>query len=272
MPYIRTDDGVKIYYEQHGEGSPLALAYGVGGNADMWAPNVEALARRHRLILWEPRGHARSDSPRDPARYSMRRWALDLRDLLDALGVRRAHVGGLSLGGGVATRFARFFPERVSSLLVIDSASTAGLPQPVPGLKTRVRIIELALSRGMDVTARYVISSMPIYAATVRRDPKARAQFMALFRKLDPIGYASSLRALLHVEDFRHELPQIRTPTLLICGDEDPALPSMRTAHRLIKRSRLKVIASAGHFTNRDQPEAFNRAVLTFLSQVDRRR
>ena len=117
MPYARTDDGVRIYYEEHGRGTPLALAYGIGGNADLWDVNRAALAARHRLILWEPRGHARSGSPEDPAKYSFARWTLDLRDVLDQLAIRRAHVGGLSLGAGIATRFALKYPRRVSSLL-----------------------------------------------------------------------------------------------------------------------------------------------------------
>src|SRR5216683_3817880 len=98
MPYVKTDDRVRLYYEEHGEGSPLVLAYGIGGNADLWDVNRDALAARHRLVLWEPRGHARSDSPKDPTRYSFARWTLDLRDVLDHLGIRKAHVGGLSLG------------------------------------------------------------------------------------------------------------------------------------------------------------------------------
>jgi pimeloyl-ACP methyl ester carboxylesterase len=109
MPYARTDDGVKIYYETHGPGrdvrpraGPLVLAYGIGGNADLWDVNLGALATGRRVVLWEPRGHARSDSPEDPAKYSFRRWALDLRDVLDHLRIRRAHVGGLSLGAGIA--------------------------------------------------------------------------------------------------------------------------------------------------------------------------
>src|SRR5438128_3328113 len=78
MPYVRTDDRVRLYYEEHGPtdpdatGSPLVLAYGIGGNADLWDVNIPALAARHRLVLWEPRGHARSDSPEDPARYFVR--------------------------------------------------------------------------------------------------------------------------------------------------------------------------------------------------------
>jgi len=67
VAYFTTSDSVRIYYEEHGAGSPVLLAYGIGRNAGMWEPNVAALAAHHRLILWEPRGHARSDSPEDPA-------------------------------------------------------------------------------------------------------------------------------------------------------------------------------------------------------------
>src|SRR5213594_3028024 len=110
MAYLRTDDHVRIYYEEHGPtepkatGSPLVLAYGIGGNADLWDVNVPALAARHRLVLWEPRGHARSDSPEDPARYSFTRWALDLKAVLDHMRLRTAHVGGLSLARPLAAR------------------------------------------------------------------------------------------------------------------------------------------------------------------------
>jgi len=112
VPYLRTDDRVRLYYEEHGRGTPLVLAYGIGGNTKMWDVNVPGLAARHRLILWEPRGHARSDAPADPAKYSFQRWALDLKAVLDHLGLRRAHLGGLSLGAGIVTRFALRFPGR----------------------------------------------------------------------------------------------------------------------------------------------------------------
>jgi len=89
VAHFRTSDGVRIYYEEHGTGLPVVLAYGIGGNARMWEPNVPALAARHRLILWEPRGHARSESPEDPTRVTFGHWALDLHDLLDHLEIER---------------------------------------------------------------------------------------------------------------------------------------------------------------------------------------
>src|SRR5688500_4029623 len=113
MPDFRTDDRVSNYFEEHGAGIPLVLAYGIGGNAGLRDANVTALPARNREVLREPRGHARPDSPADPARYTLPRWSLDPRGLLDHHPVRRAHVGGLSLGAGIATRFTLLHPTRV---------------------------------------------------------------------------------------------------------------------------------------------------------------
>jgi 3-oxoadipate enol-lactonase len=270
VPYARSSDGFKLYYEEHGRsGTPLVLAYGIGGNADQWDVNVEALAERHRLVLWEPRGHARSDSPEDPARYSFHRWALDLRDLLDHLKISRAHVGGLSLGGGIATRFTLLHPNRVRSLLVTNSSSAAGLPLPVEALVMRARSIEITLSEGMDAMAEFAMTANPNVAARLQLDPSSKEEFYAYYRKLSPIGYANALRALLAMDHITDELPKIKVPTLLIGGDKDPSLGPMQVMHSKVHGSKLIVLSPASHFANRDQPAAWNKAALEFLAKVD---
>src|SRR5438094_183229 len=176
MPYARATDGIKIYYEEHGRaGTPLVLAYGIGGNVEMWDVNVAALSAAHRLVLWEPRGHARSDSPEDPARVSFPRWALDLRDLLDHLRLRRAHVGGLSLGAGIATRFTLRFPGRVRSLLVTNSSSAVGLPLSVDNLVMRAQSIKITLEQGLDAMAQFAMRANPNLVERLKLDPGARA-------------------------------------------------------------------------------------------------
>jgi 3-oxoadipate enol-lactonase len=295
MPYARTTDGVRLYYEAHGptaiavapesrasgrspgrsrraSPTPLVLAYGIGGNTDMWGPNTPALAAGRRVILWEPRGHARSGSPADPARYSFRRWALDLRDVLDHLGIRRAHVGGLSLGAGIATRFALLYPRRVRSLLVTNSSSASGLPLSVENIVMRARSIEVTLTRGMDAMAEYAMTANPNVAGRLALDPGARAEFYEEYRRLAPIGYANSLRTLLAMDHITDELPRLaahRIPVLLVGGDRDPSLGPMRVMRRKIRGSRLVVLSPASHFANRDQPAAWNRTVVAFLRQVE---
>ena len=268
MAYFKTSDGVRIYYESHGTGRPVALAYGIGGNAGMWAPNVPALSSRHRLILWEPRGHARSDSPEDPTRVTFAHWGLDLHDLLDHLGLRRAVVGGLSLGGGIATRFALAHPDRVRALVAVDSSSAAGLPLSVANLVMRARSIEVTLAGGMDAMAEFSIASNPNIAGRIKLDPRARDEIFAMYRMLTPVGYANALRALLQMDYITERLSDIAAPTLLVCGDEDPSLGPMRVMAEKIKHAQVVLLSPAGHFANRDQPAAFDRAVLDFLAAL----
>jgi pimeloyl-ACP methyl ester carboxylesterase len=272
VPFARTDDRVRLYYEEHGRrGTPLVLAYGIGGNADMWDVNRDALAAHHRLVLWEPRGHARSDSPEDAAKFSFGRWALDLKTVLDHLGIRKAHVGGLSLGAGIATRFALRFPSRIRALMVTNSSSAVGLPLSVENLMMRARSIEITLTKGMDAMAEYAMAANPNLSERLALDPSARDEFYEEYRRLSPIGYANSLRALLAMDHISDQLPRLRMPVLLIGGDRDPSLTPMRVMHRKVRGSKLVVLSPASHFANRDQPEAWNRAVLEFLARCDRR-
>ena len=280
MPYARSADGVRIYYEEHGPTgadarrppTPLVLAYGIGGNADLWDVNRGALAARRRLVLWEPRGHCRSESPDDPARYSFAHWVGDLEAVLDHLGIRRAHVGGLSLGGGIATRFTLRYPARVRSLIVTNSSSAVGRPLSVDSLVMRARSIEITLTKGMDAMAEFAMTANPNVAERLKLDPGARQEFYDYYRKLTPVGYANALRALLAMDYITDQLSRIRVPVLLIGADRDPSLEPMKVMHQKVRGSRLVVLSPASHFANRDQPEAWNRAALDFLTRVDSRR
>jgi pimeloyl-ACP methyl ester carboxylesterase len=268
VAYFKTSDAVRIYYEEHGAGTPVVLAYGIGGNTRMWQPNLAALAAHHRLVLWEPRGHARSESPEDPTRVTFGHWVLDLHDLLDHLKLERAVVGGLSLGGGIATRFTLKHSERVAALIVVDSSSAAGLPLSVDNLIMRARSIKVTLEGGMDAMAEFALASNPNVAGRLKLDPSARQEILDYYRMLTPIGYANALRALLQMDYITERLPEIRVPTLLVCGDEDPSLQPMRVMEQKIKDARFVLLSPAGHFANRDQPPAFNRAVLDFLAEL----
>ena len=270
MAHFKTSDGVRIYYEEHGKGLPVLLAYGIGGNAGMWEPNVDALAARHRLILWEPRGHARSESPEDPARVTFGHWVLDLHDLLDHLKLEQAVVGGLSLGGGIATRFTLKHPDRVTALVVVDSSSAVGRPLSVDNLIMRARSIKVTLEGGMDAMAAFAIASNPNVAGRLRINPAARQEVLDYYRQLTPIGYANSLRALIQMDYITDRLSEIQAPTLLVCGDEDLSLEPMRLMEQRVKDARFVLLSPASHFGNRDQPEAFNRAVLDFLADLPR--
>src|SRR5258705_7433412 len=120
MPKINRD-GVEIHYEVHGSGPPLLLTHGYSSTSAMWQGQIEALSKRHRLVLWDMRGHGQSDSPDDPGAYSEALTVADMAALLDEVGATTAIVGGLSLGGYMSLAFYRAHPERVRALLIFDT-------------------------------------------------------------------------------------------------------------------------------------------------------
>ncbi len=266
-------NGVRIHYESHGQGFPLVFAYGLGGNTTEWYGQVPEFSKKYRFIIWDPRGHGQSDSPPNLDQYGSGNAAYDLLALLDHLGIEKAYVGGLSMGGGISTRFALLFPHRTAALVVIDSASASGLPTPPAALRMRHRIVELALSERMDAVADYSIRHNPNISRTAKSGPEGERAVREMYAALDPVGYAySTLATTVNAEFDPNLLMKIRVPTLVLSGDEDPALEACKLIHSKIAGSQMKIIPNAGHLSNLDQPEAFNRAVLEFLEEVDAQR
>jgi pimeloyl-ACP methyl ester carboxylesterase len=267
MPRIQIN-GVHLYYESHGSGFPLVLAYGLGGNTGMWAGQIEAFSRQYRLILWDPRGHGQSDSPPQPEQYGLSISAEDLRGLLEHLRIDSAYIGGQSMGGGIAARFAVTYPDQVAALLIIDSASASGLPMSAATRAMREKTVELAEIQSMEAVADYVITANPNLRTQAEASPEARQRLRQMFLDLNPKGYANTIRAML-TESFPTErLSTLRMPTLVLVGDADPALEAARWTHQQIPGARLVILPQAGHLSNLDAPEAFNTSVLDFLRQI----
>jgi pimeloyl-ACP methyl ester carboxylesterase len=267
MPRIQINN-VHLYFESYGSGFPLVLAYGLGGNTGMWAGQIEAFSRQYRLILWDPRGHGKSDSPPRREQYGLQISAEDLRGLLDHLSVERAYVGGQSMGGGIAARFALAYPDRVAALLLIDSASASGLPMSAAMRAMREKTIELAETQGMAAVADYVITANPNLRTQAEASPAARQRLRQMFLDLNPTGYAHTIRALL-TETFPTErLSTLTMPTLVLVGDQDPALDAAGWTHQQMPGAHLVILLQAGHLSNLDAPEAFNTSVLDFLRQL----
>ena len=271
MPTAKIND-INIYYESHGEGFPLVFAYGLAGSTVQWEPQIPVFSQHYRFIVWDPRGHGRSDSPPAAADYTQEIFAQDLKGLFDHLDIQEAYVGGLSMGGGIVTRFTMLYPQRVAALVIIDSGSASGreLPQEARGM--RENLIRMAEAEGMEAVADYSMNNNPMISrtASLGRDMADRIRLM--YRSLDPVGYANSTRMLMNAVFDSSLLRAINKPTLVLAGDEDPALSACRFIHKNIQGSQLAIIPNAGHLSNLDQPDAFNQEVLEFLAKVDARR
>jgi pimeloyl-ACP methyl ester carboxylesterase len=248
-------DGVKLYYEVHGHGPPLILTHGYSSTSQMWQDQVEALSRQHRLILWDMRGHGRSDYPDDPDAYSEAHTIGDIAALLDEVGAERAIVGGLSLGGYMSLAFYRARPKRVRALLIIDTG---------PGFK-KDEARAAWNKRAQDTAERFEREGLSALQASSRERSGVTHR--------DAKGLAHAARGMLTQRDARviELLPEIAVPSLIVVGaDDTPFLAASDYMAAKIPGAKKSVIPSAGHAVNIDQPAAFINAVLPFLDGLPR--
>ena len=270
MPHLDID-GVKIYYEIHGEGFPLVLCHGLSGDTQAWVNQLPAFSRRYQVVVWDARGHGLSDSPADPEAYGLKVFAEDLRRLLDHLNIDHAYLAGHSMGGGVAVRFATTYPERLKALLVIDSFTGSGLPTPPAVRAMREKSIELALTQGMGAVADHALKENANVIGRIRGDSDEARAMRERYMGIDPNGYAGSVRTILDNSFPEEWWSRIEVPTLVMVGEQDGAVEATRYTHTRIAGSEFIIMPGAGHMAYLDQPEAFTNNVLEFLQRVEAR-
>ncbi|KIU50359.1 MULTISPECIES: alpha/beta fold hydrolase [Bradyrhizobium] len=247
-------DGVEIYYEIHGNGPPLILTHGYSSTSAMWQGQIEALSKRHRLILWDMRGHGQSDYPDNPDAYSEAHTVGDIAALLDAAGADKAVVGGLSLGGYMSLAFHRAHPERVRALLIIDTG---------PGFK-KDDAREVWNKRARDTGDRFDHEGLDML--------KSLSPERASVTHRNARGLALAARGMLAQRDARviESLPDIKVPSLVVVGaDDTPFLAASDYMAVKIPGAQKAVIPNAGHAVNIDQPQPFIDAVLPFLDGLE---
>ena len=262
MPTLR-HNGIDLYYETAGQGEALLLLHGLGSRSEDWQLQAPAFAKRYRVVTADMRGHGRTSKP--PGPYSVPMMAADVLGLLDGLGMDAAHVVGLSMGGMIAFQMAVDRPERVRSLVVVNSG-----PELVARtVSERLRVWQrLALAR-LFKPARTAQFLGP------RLFPKAeqaalRERFIGQWAMNDPRAYRAAMRALVgwSVLD---RVGALCCPTLVSSGDRDYTRPSYKERYTaLIPGARLVVMEDSGHATPIDQAERFNACVLDFLAGVGR--
>ncbi|WP_420968013.1 alpha/beta fold hydrolase [Bradyrhizobium sp. B120] len=246
--------GVDIYYEIHGSGPPLILTHGYSSTSAMWHGQIEALSKRHRLILWDMRGHGQSDYPDNPDAYSEATTVGDIAALLDVAGADKAIVGGLSLGGYMSLAFHRAHPERVRALLIIDTG---------PGFK-KDDAREVWNTRARDTGDRFDREGLEVL--------KSASAERASVTHRNAKGLALAARGMLAQRDARviESLPGIKVPSLVVVGaDDTPFLAASDYMAAKIPGAQKAVIPNAGHAVNIDQPQAFITAVLPFLDGLE---
>lgn len=256
---------ITMGYEESGAGSPVLLIHGFPLNRRMWQPQFAALAAAgHRVITPDLRGFGESDAPDTP--YSMELFADDLIALLDHLGIDRAVVGGMSMGGYVLLNLLERYPERVSAACFLVTRSGA---DDEAGKARRLALAQEVLQAGPVVVAD-IFRQLLFAEETVRSNPALTDEIYRMMLATPASGLAGALQAMAQRKDYTPRLPAFGQPALIIGADQDQAVPPehIRTLQAGLPRNSTHVIPGAGHLVNLEQPEAFNRCLLEFLRSL----
>ena len=270
MPHASVD-GIRLYYEEVGEGAPLVFVHEFAGEAESWRPQVQFFARRYRTIAYNARGYPPSDVPDDPAAYSQERAVEDIRGVLDHLGIPQAHLCGLSMGGYAVLHFGLTYPERARSLVVAGCGYGSGDRDAFR--RDSSQVVKRFEDEGMARVADWY-SRGPTRVQFQDKDPKGWQEFHGRLAAGSARGHALTMQGVQmkrpSVYDLGDRMEALRVPTLVVTGDEDePCLEPALFMKRKIPSAGLVVLPRAGHTINIEEPEAFNRAVLDFLTAVD---
>jgi pimeloyl-ACP methyl ester carboxylesterase len=251
---------VQLSYDEAGRGECVVLIHGHPFDRTLWEPQLAALASGFRVLAPDLRGFGRSPAARGCV--LMREYAADIEELLGALGIGRAAVIGLSMGGLVAMELAAAAPERYWALGLV--ATTAQPPSP-PDLRIRDERADAVERDGMVVLLEYMHTGL--YSPGCA--PAVRARVDAMMAAAPPAGAAAALRGRGRRPDYRPLLAALDVPALVVAGTADPwsnaAVTDEIVAH--LRRPELVMIEGAGHLPNLEAEAEFNEALLSYLGR-----
>ena len=259
-----TANGISVNYTLDGPATApvVTMSHSLATDLSMWDPTLPALTGRFRVLRYDTRGHGGTDAPKGA--YTLDQLADDALALLKALGISRTHWVGLSMGGMIGQMLGLKAPQTFASFALCDTSSR--IPAEArPLWQDRIRTAE---TQGME----------PLVQGTLERwftEPfrKSRADVIdkvaKMIRTTPAAGYAGCCAAIAAL-DLTDKISAIKTPTVVIVGEDDPGTPvaASKVINERIAGSRLEILPKAAHLSNMEQPEAFNKALVGFLASV----
>jgi len=261
MAFVCTN-GIMLHYRLHGpEGAPaVAFVNSLGTDARIWDEVIDRLATRYRVLSYDKRGHGLSDAPAGD--YALADHVADLAGLLDHAGMTTAAIAGVSVGGLIAQGFALSHPDRLTALVLCDTAPKVGDAQMWNGRMAAIR------AKGMGAIVDPVMERW--FSPGFRQNrPADLAGWRNLFLRTDVEGYCGTC-ATLRDSDLTGEIGRIATPTLVLVGDEDGStpVPMVRACAEAIPGARFEIIAQAGHIPSIEQPAAVAALMTEFFEEA----
>src|SRR5271155_2725038 len=266
MPKIKTADGVSLYYEEAGTGTPVVFVHEFAGDYRTWEPQMRHFARSYRCVTYSQRGYPPSDVPDDAARYGQDIARGDVIALMDALGIKKAHVVGHSMGAYTALHVGLRHPQRCISV----TAAGCGWGS-LPDLAARQAMRAQAAENAKMFSDNSMAKAAALYADTATRqpqknkDPRGYAEFVRMLGEHSAQGHALTMTMLqakrLTLWDLEADLKTFSVPLLVIVGDEDETcLDGSVFLKRTAPTAALLVIPRSGHTITSEDPHAVTPA------------
>ncbi|HYL32724.1 MAG TPA: alpha/beta hydrolase [Stellaceae bacterium] len=273
MPFAHADDGVRLHYEEVGDGQPLIFVHEFGGDLRSWEPQLRYFGRYYRCIAFNARGFPPSDVPEDINRYSVERAADDIAAVLDHLGLDKAHVVGLSMGGFATLHFGLRHLARARSLTICGCGYGAEKDKRERFQRESEALADRFEREGSaKVAEQYAEGAARVQLQN--KDSRAWREFAERLAQHSAKGSANTLRGVQarrpSLYDLVEPMARIRAPTLIVAGDEDEAClqPGLLMKHAIVTAG-LVVLPKTGHLVNLEDPALFNRTLREFLLAVE---
>jgi pimeloyl-ACP methyl ester carboxylesterase len=271
--FATSKDGTRLYYETAGEtGTPILFIHEFGGNYDAWEPQMSFFARRNRCITYAARGYAPSDIPTDVEHYSQAIAAEDALAVLDALGIDKAHIVGLSMGGFATLHFGLMFPERALSLTVAGAGYGTERQTADYFRNTSLKVADNFEKDPVGFAKIYSLGASRVQFQN--KDPRGWAAFAERLSHHSAIGAANTMRGVQcrrpSFWDLEERLKVMTVPTLIMTGDEDDhCLQPSIFLKKTLPAAGLSILPKTGHTLNLEEPAIFNAQVSDFIAQVE---
>ncbi len=273
MPYATANDGVELYFEETGEGTPILFLHEFAADYSNWEPQMRYFARSHRCIAYSARGYTPSHVPASADAYTYKHFYTDALAVLDHLRIERAHFVGLSMGAYSSLQVGLNAPQRALSLTLAGVGSGSEL-ETLDAWRAQCRATAEQWEKlGAEEVAR-VTRDAPGRIPFLVKDPRGHADFYTAMARHDATGSANTMRGFQagrpSIYTMTAAIAAMTVPTLIIAGDEDdPCLGPSLFLKKHLPAAGLAVFPKSGHVLNLEEPALFNDTVERFLVRVE---
>jgi len=273
MSHAVTSDGVNLYFEEAGRGTPVLFLHEFAADHSNWEPQMRYFSRGHRCIAYSARGYTPSDVPASTDAYSYQHFYTDALAVLDHLQIDAAHFVGLSMGSYSSLQVALHAPHRVRSMTLAGVGSGSSL-EHLDAFRAQCRANAEQFETLGSAEVAKVTREAPGRIPFLVKDPRGHADFYAALARHDAKGSANTMRGFQggrpSIYTMTEAIRNVTTPALIICGDEDDACvePSLFLKKHL-PASGLTFFPKSGHVLNLEEPSLFNATVERFIALAE---